>query len=216
MNTDEYLVHWANVVVVARFHNPSILNPDFLRIHEIVPHDWKPSEVLTTRPVSFVQYDKNIRVSVDEQRFEVLQVIEAGFPDTSPIYQIASKYVALLEHVNYISLGFNWLITKKCENPGPWITSRFLKDGEWTEGEPELVRTEVTFSYKKNDSVCNLKLAPTFIEKPESLKGNRIELNCNFHHENKTTARTINSSIAQWKSKQEFVTNQLTRLLGSS
>ena len=30
-----------SIVVVARNHNPTILNPDFLRYNEIVPPDWE-------------------------------------------------------------------------------------------------------------------------------------------------------------------------------
>jgi hypothetical protein len=33
--------HWVNVVILAKFHNPSILNPDFLERNEIVPEGWK-------------------------------------------------------------------------------------------------------------------------------------------------------------------------------
>ena len=33
-------LHSVSVVVTAQFHNPSILNPDFLESREIVPADW--------------------------------------------------------------------------------------------------------------------------------------------------------------------------------
>ncbi len=38
-----YWLHTVSVVVTAEFHNPSILNPDFLVSREIIPADWHRS-----------------------------------------------------------------------------------------------------------------------------------------------------------------------------
>lgn len=212
MNADEYLVHWVNVVVAARFHNPSILNPDFLRLNKIVPADWKVSEVLTTRPFSFVEYKNKVRISVDEQRFEAIHAIAGGFPNQSPIYDMASKYVVMLEHVNYTGVGLNWQLTKKHDNPTSWITSRFLKAGKWTEGEPRLVKSDISLFYTVGDSMCNLRVSPGVVQVSESHKYEAIELNCNFHHD-LTDATAIRERIVQWQTKQEFLKNQLLPLL---
>ena len=57
-----YWLHSVSVVVTAEFHNPSILNPDFLESKEIVPSDWTGTEAITTPQVSFVRYENEIQL----------------------------------------------------------------------------------------------------------------------------------------------------------
>ena len=56
-----YWLHTVSVVVTAEFHNPSILNPDFLVSREIIPADWVVTEAVTTPPVSVVRYNNGIQ-----------------------------------------------------------------------------------------------------------------------------------------------------------
>ena len=55
-----FSLHSVSVVVTAQFHNPSILNPDFLVSRQIVPEGWAVAETLTTPPVSVVKYENGI------------------------------------------------------------------------------------------------------------------------------------------------------------
>ena len=54
-----YRLHAVSVVVTAEFHNPSILNPDFLVSREVVPPDWKATEAITTRAFSESGMEEN-------------------------------------------------------------------------------------------------------------------------------------------------------------
>ena len=76
-------LHSVSVVVTAQFHNPSILNPDFLASREIVPADWKVAETLTTPPVSVVKYENGVEWSVDQSRLTVAEQSGPGFGDSS-------------------------------------------------------------------------------------------------------------------------------------
>ena len=55
-----------SVVVTAEFHNPSILNPDFLASRKIVPENWEVKETMTSPVLSFTAYENGIRWTVDQ------------------------------------------------------------------------------------------------------------------------------------------------------
>ena len=39
--TNCLVIRELSVVIAGRHHNPSILNPDFLKLNQIVPQDWQ-------------------------------------------------------------------------------------------------------------------------------------------------------------------------------
>lgn len=84
----------ATVVVVARFHNPSVLNPDFLQRWKIVPEDWEAVETLTTRPFAQTRFDTGVVVAVEHHRLSIYQPAK-GLP-LHTVCEIAGKYVAQL------------------------------------------------------------------------------------------------------------------------
>lgn len=121
------------IVVVAHDHNPTILNPDFLRIQKIVPEDWGwklASPPLMTPPFSHVTYDSNVRITVEPNKF---QIIDDGSPSAkeSRIGDIASGYVRALPHTRYASVGNNFLSLIDYKDPSNYVRSRFLKSGAW-------------------------------------------------------------------------------------
>ena len=59
---DQLILHEIAVVIVGKTHNPSILNPDFLRHNKIVPEDMKPAsgpvDVVSTPVGSRIVYER--------------------------------------------------------------------------------------------------------------------------------------------------------------
>ena len=52
-------LHVASVVVTANYHNPSILNNDFLVKNDIVSDGWKVADSISTPAVSVIKYDNS-------------------------------------------------------------------------------------------------------------------------------------------------------------
>lgn len=206
------LVHWINVIVLARFHNPSILNPDFLTMNKIVSDDWEISETVTTRALSVVQFKNNVRISVDEERLDVRQSKLDSFPEASPIYEIASRYVGILQHVSYLALGTNWNVTLNRKEPGTWLVSRFLKPGAWVKREPRLTGCKVTLSFDADGATCNLAVSPTMVKGPEGAQEEGIEINCNFHNGGPLRPQDIQTLLRTWPKRQKFLQAQIRRL----
>ena len=71
-------LHNVSVVVTAEFHNPSILNPDFLEKHGIVPENWAVTETVTTPTASVVKYANGVAWTVDPSRLTVSEDLRTG------------------------------------------------------------------------------------------------------------------------------------------
>ena len=91
-----YWLHSVSVVVTAEFHNPSILNPDFLVSKEIVPEDWEVSETITTPSVSVVSYSQGIQWRVDQSQLNVVENCESSFRDNYHVYELVNAYLTKL------------------------------------------------------------------------------------------------------------------------
>ena len=70
-------------VVLGQFHNPTILNPNFLETEGIVPKswDWKVSKNITTPPLAVVTYTNGVTITVEPNK---LQVTDLKVADIRP------------------------------------------------------------------------------------------------------------------------------------
>jgi len=125
-----------SLVVIAKDHNPTILNPDFLKINHIVKDDlnWQVvGQPITTPAFSTVQYNSNVVITVDPIKLQVTDSSGANFK-SNQICDIISNYVNTLPHVEYIALGINFTNMVKIDDPTNYVISRFLKNGGWNNG----------------------------------------------------------------------------------
>src|SRR5713101_6330983 len=63
-----------SVVIVGGDHNPTILNPDFLTIREIVPKEWGwevADPAITTPPFAIVRYTNGTSITVERNKLQV-------------------------------------------------------------------------------------------------------------------------------------------------
>ena len=83
-----FWLHSVSVVVTAGFHNPSILNPDFLKSRGIVPMDWEPKRTITTPQFSTIQFHNGIKWTVDQSKLTVVEACESQFRDSYLVYDL--------------------------------------------------------------------------------------------------------------------------------
>src|SRR4051812_37800748 len=98
-----------STVVVGKSHNPTLLNPDFLAIREIVPSSWGwevGPNLFTTPAASQVVYSNAVSVFVDPTKLQVVDL--ANDPTTSKIVDIAKAYVKTLPHIRSVGVGINF------------------------------------------------------------------------------------------------------------
>ena len=95
----------ANIIILATVHNPSILSPDWLKKNGMI--DEKPIDYVNSLGFSMVELKSQI-FNLDQHRF----LIDSKVFDEKTLRSlklISSKYVSLLPHIPYNSLGQNFV-----------------------------------------------------------------------------------------------------------
>lgn len=123
-----------SAVVAGTAHNPTILNPDFLALRNIVPREWawEVTETITTPPFASVRYANGLAITVEPNK---LQVTDPGVTDEDPTKSkaagIAEAYVKILPHVRYAAAGINFQSIIEMESAERYLKERFLRPGPW-------------------------------------------------------------------------------------
>lgn len=137
-----------SLVVPGKSHNPTILNPDFLRSCGVVPEDWgwEVTETFTTPALSLVRYSNGVSITVQEDR---LQVSDLNPPDPteSKIPTLVTSYVRALPHVHYSAVGTNFQAVLEVDDPDTVVKNRFIKDGPWNSSAHPLSAVGLRLQY---------------------------------------------------------------------
>lgn len=215
-----FIVLSFDIVVIAGFHNPSILNADFLRINNIVPPDWKESENLTTLAISQLAFkDEHISVKVEPERFQVIQGGLRDYPEQTPVCEIVKKYVKTLDHVNYKAVGINWEIAHPKRGPDKWLVRRFMKSTRWQTKGSNLLGSDFTLKFEALGAVNKFALSSGMVkigdDKP--FEAIRINVNANYKVSPDKKASSKADEILQlidgWQEIQSYVQDQTKRLM---
>lgn len=176
-----------SIVVVANDCNPTILNPDFLQMREIVPAKWKwvvtgPS--ITTPPYAAVNYDSGISVSVETNKFQVVDKMKDRQIDLDILEHIATQYIVVLPHVRYTAVGNNMKAFVQIEDPESFLKGRFLKEGVWDNETQRLQSSNYKFTYEMEDGLRSYtfesaKYVDTSGDEPRQTDG--LLIGANYH-----------------------------------
>lgn len=214
--TGQYCLLSISVVVTAEFHNPSILNPDFLKSQGIVPTDWEPALAITTPQFSNIRFHNGIDWTVDQSKLTVVEICESQFQDSYLAYDLVVSYIERLPHVPYRSLGLNFVVANTTDEPQQWLTKQYLKDGVWSHGEPSVRSMVPKFIFEADDGVlCFLSLDAGLSKLANQQPVPAVIANCNLHHEGPLDAGALRDAIGRWPQRQEFAIAALDRLLGN-
>ena len=183
------------VVIIAQSHNPSIINPDFLKNNGIVDGDLEPTGPLLITPVVAQIECGNIAWAVTPERCVIHERVGAKFQKSYRVYQCAQKYIEVLKHIPYTALGLNWQIHITLDtNPHEWTKSKFLKDSE---AQKEIVGAEFTLKLQPDDfSICSLSA-----KIPDR---SSVIVDCNFHFELKNPERKTKEPTAILKKMPHY------------
>ena len=199
-------LHSVSVVVTAEYHNPSILNPDFLVSRGIVPADWSVAETLTTPPMSVVKYTNGIAWTVDQSRLTVTENCGPAFRDHYESHALVTTYLERLPHVPYRGLGLNCQVSTSQDDPERWLVERFAVD--WLRDDPQVRGMRPAFALNAEDAVCNISFA-------EGTRNDSpcVAAECNLHHPGPLDVDGLRAAIARWPERQRFIVSTLGRLL---
>ena len=199
-------LHNVSVVVTAEYHNPSILNPDFLVSSGIVPEDWTVAETLTTPSVSVVKYTNGIAWTVDQSRLTVTEDCGPAFRDQYKSHSLVTAYLKRLPHVSYRGLGLNCQVSTLQRDPKRWLVERFAVD--WLRDDPQVRGMRPAFALNAGDAECNITLAEDTRDDSPC-----VVAECNLHHPGPLDVGGLRAAIARWAERQQFIVSTLGRLL---
>ena len=154
---EPHLIEFA-VVVAANDNNPTILNKDFLAKQEIVPEElgWEISAPpLSTPPFSSVQYNSGVTITVETNKFTVIDKSDSINPATSKIKGISMKYIEVLKHVRYTAVGINFDIFIEIDKTKDFLIDRFLKSGLWNSEKHNMEAISFKFVYPLDNGKFN-------------------------------------------------------------
>lgn len=149
-----------SLVVAGQDCNPSILNPDFLERHEIVPEAWGwqvKGDLVTTPHFSAVPYDSRVTVTVERKRFQVAERSPSpGAVVDEKVVELAKAYVNKLPHVRYTAVGVNFKCIYERNAPDDFIVEHFIKQGPWNGEERSPQAVGLKLAYPVEGAMLNL------------------------------------------------------------
>ena len=195
-NISEFKVESVSVVLVARHHNPSIINPDFLKQNGIINEAWEPASApIATAPMAQINF-KNVQWLVDIDRCLIQENVDGEFQESYSIHECAKKYASVLRYIPYIAIGLNWQLSVAMSDAPNWFRQQFLKPGEWhNKLQPAI------FSFRLHvdkRTICTLSM---------NIAEAAILIDYNFHVDlgnSSDKVNTISDIVDNWKNYQTF------------
>lgn len=208
-----FFLHNISVVVTAEYHNPSILNPDFLKHQKLVPAKWKHTETITTPALSSTQFGNGVKLVVEPGKMTISEPKRGEFGAKTYVHQIAERYVSRLPLVPYRGVGLNCLVSMSKRNPADWVKSRFLKPGKWLSREPQITGATLKLQLEAPSAVCNLSIGPSTVRLLGTDEEDAVGIDCNFHHDGPLDVKRIKAIIRAWPEHEAFLLSALKKLL---
>lgn len=203
-------IHSASVVIVAEYHNPSILNKDFLVMHKIVPKEWNVVETAVTPLLTVIRYENGIRLQEDESRLHVAEQCDLPFREYTgeQLPNLASSYAQILPHVPYRGLGFNYTISVIRQDPNKWINDRFLKFNPWDKDFHMMPR----FSVSLGGATLNLSIHGEKVSRKGSSQKS-VVVDCNLHYGGQFNAVSLCDKLSGWEVEKKCIVDTLDKIL---
>jgi len=175
------------IVVVANNHNPSILNPDFLKYNNIIPMDWELKKApICVEPISEVAYMNDVTITAQIDRLTFFQKLNKEDDYAVIVDEVANKYINTLPHVEYRAVGINFAAhipyEGNPEGPKNFILENLIADGPWCEYGYDR-KASITFNYELKRAQFNLTVKDSNLKIDKNEKMPVLLFDSNFHHQ---------------------------------
>jgi hypothetical protein len=164
------------IVVLAKAHNPTVLNPDFLRYNGITDDGYTPVDVVCTAPIAHVVYREKMSVVAEFDSVQFIDEDRVRIPFDSPIPKMAIKYMDVLPHVRYNAVGVNFAghFSKRDTAPSmarlynlSFIKERFIKEGPWFSPESGITGIGINLTYAQGGIKSTVEISTIDIIAPQ-------------------------------------------------
>lgn len=176
-------------VVTANAHNPSILNPDWLKANGILPEDlsWDlAGPAIVTPPLSHVGYQNGVAIVLESGKLSItlrnVQSYDGSINPSDVVREIGERYITVLPHIPYGAVGNNCKIMLEREDASQKLIRAFGSNGPWKKGLSG-VQTKLSYDMA-NSLVRNVEINAATISKaseenpPEEVEIILFAVNC--------------------------------------
>ena len=208
-------------VVVVAAHNASILNRTFMEVNGIVSVNdgWSVQEEIVTPAFSRLEYQNGVSWTIDPERLTIVQPIDPKLQSGFLIYEPAARYLSALPHVNYESLGLNWQLSLKCDNPLERLRQLFLStEVRHLQDRCEFgeIGIESRIGFRFDDAVLFLHFKGDYLQGVDNTGLGLIITDCNLHHEGPLELESLCRRIEQGPELLGSVSEAVTTILETS
>lgn len=205
-----------SIVVLAQAHNPSILNPDFLKNNKIIDASFTPKDIICTPPIAQVSFDEGISIKAEFERLQFIDPVSERIPYSSQIPEIATRYISTLPHVRYTAAGINFIghyLWEDIRSASSFISDKFIKNGPWLSLGDGLTNIGLKFVYLFDKIKCTISMESAEMIREENKKIPVILINANYNLDVKdNNIQEIKSFISDWKIQNERFVNFLEKV----
>ena len=193
MKSDQLTLREIAIVIAGKNHNPSILNPDFLRHNDIVPGGLELADEppISTPMLSQVVYKGGLRIVSEANRISFVESILGEKTPECP--DMARRYLREVPHVSYTAVGINPVgVWSAKEQLSPAI---LLKAGKRMQFDGVSPSAEVALTYKLGKRTVNLTVRSDDLQ--------AVAFHGNFHYgikaANNESHMAAHAVVGEWE-----------------
>ncbi|GAB1542663.1 hypothetical protein NUACC21_53370 [Scytonema sp. NUACC21] len=186
--TQQLVVQDLVIVVAAKNHSPSILNPDFLKCSGIVPQDWDLArQPVYTNSAAQVTFTNGISIIAEPNRVIFMEPIGDKTMSELNIAEIARKYVQTLPNVEYEAVGINPRgYVAFAESPDAarfYMAETLLSPGAWQSEGDSPMRASLNLVYKFQRAPFYLSITEAALRKEDETTTPIVMFSGSFSYE---------------------------------
>lgn len=175
------------IIIAAKNHNPTILNPDFLKYSGIVPQEWELVRQPTyTQNVSQLAFTNGIMIVAEPTRVIFIEAIEQKAINDITVAEIAKKYVQTLPNIQYEGVGLNprgYISFEQQSAASQYLVKTLLSDGDWQSLGTAPVRATLNLVYTLERCPFYLTVSEAALRNPDETNIPIVLFNGSFSYE---------------------------------
>ena len=215
------------IIIAAKNHKPTILNPDFLKYSGIVPTEWELArQPIYSQNISQVAFTNGVAIVAEPTRIMFIEAIENKAVKEISVPNIAKKYISALPNVEYEAVGINprgyVAFEKEQDAARLFLTETLLSRGAWQEVGTAPVRATLNLAYTMSRGPLYLSINEAALRNPDETTTPIVLFSGSFSYEvnSESSSERQNSlyqNIESWQldleSYQEIIN---TKFLGKN
>lgn len=175
------------IIIAAKNHNPTILNPDFLKYSGIIPQEWELVRQPTyTQNVSQLAFTNGIMIVAEPTRVIFIEAIEQKEIKEIAVAEIAKKYVKTLPNIQYEGIGLNprgYIRFEQQFEVSQYLAKTLLCGGDWQEIGTAPVRATLNLVYTLERCPFYLTVSEAALRNPDETSTPIVLFNGSFSYE---------------------------------